>query len=85
MRMIAGVLAIHAGTVLWQGREITAAARSSALALLERFGLADRTRDRVERFPPGRGREAGSSFVGWGDGAADHRPDPPLRGADRGG
>jgi ABC-2 type transport system ATP-binding protein len=90
MRMITGVLAIHAGTVLWQGREITAAdrrrfgylpeerglypkqpvidqlvylgrlrgagsaaARSSALALLERFGLADRTRDRVEKLSLG--------------------------------
>lgn len=90
MRMICGVLAIHAGTVLWDGHEITAAdrrrfgympeerglypkqpildqlvhlsrlrgtdaaaARSSALALLDRFGLADRARDRVEKLSLG--------------------------------
>lgn len=90
MRMITGVLAVHAGTVLWQGREITAADRrrfgylpeerglypkqavleqlvylgrlrgisatavwSSVLALLERFGLVDRAKDRVERLSLG--------------------------------
>lgn len=90
MRMITGVLAVHVGRVLWDGREITAgdrrrfgympeerglypkqpvldqlvylgrlrgvtagAARSSALALLERFGLADRGKDRVEKLSLG--------------------------------
>jgi ABC-2 type transport system ATP-binding protein len=90
MRMITGVLGIHAGRVLWQGRDITAAdrrrfgympeerglypkqpvldqlvylarlagmdgraARASALELLERFGLADRAKDRVEKLSLG--------------------------------
>jgi ABC-2 type transport system ATP-binding protein len=90
MRMIMGVLAIHSGRVLWNGRDATAAdrrrfgympeerglypkqpvldqlvylsrlrgtdaarARSSALALLERFGLADRAKERVEKLSLG--------------------------------
>jgi ABC-2 type transport system ATP-binding protein len=90
MRMIMGVLAIHSGRVLWNGRDVTAAdrrrfgympeerglypkqqvldqlvylsqlrgtaaptARSSALALLERFGLADRAKERVEKLSLG--------------------------------
>lgn len=90
MRMITGVLAIHSGRVLWQGRDITAAdrrrfgympeerglyptqpvldqlvylsqlrgtgaaeARTSALALLERFGLAGRAKDKVEKLSLG--------------------------------
>src|SRR5688572_11606458 len=90
MRMIMGVLAIHPGRVLWNGRDATAAdrrrfgympeerglypkqpvldqlvylsrlrgtdaatARSSALALLERFGLADRAKERVEKLSLG--------------------------------
>lgn len=90
MRMICGVLAVHDGRVLWDGRDITAAdrrrigympeerglypkqpvldqlvhlsrlrgtapatARSSALALLERFGLADRANERVEKLSLG--------------------------------
>jgi ABC-2 type transport system ATP-binding protein len=90
MRMITGVLAIHSGRVLWQGRDITAAdrrrfgympeerglyptqpvldqlvylsrlrgtgaaeARTSALALLARFGLADRAKDKVEKLSLG--------------------------------
>lgn len=90
MRMITGVLGIHAGRVLWQGRDITAAdrrrfgympeerglyprqpvldqlvylarlagmearaARTSARDLLERFGLADRARDHVEKLSLG--------------------------------
>jgi ABC-2 type transport system ATP-binding protein len=90
MRMIMGVLAVHSGRVLWNGRDATAAdrrrfgympeerglypkqqvldqlvylsrlrgidaatARSSALALLERFGLADRSKERVEKLSLG--------------------------------
>jgi ABC-2 type transport system ATP-binding protein len=90
MRMIMGVLAIHSGRVLWDGRDVTAldrrrfgympeerglypkqqvldqlvhlsrlrgtdaaTARSSALELLERFGLADRTKERVEKLSLG--------------------------------
>jgi ABC-2 type transport system ATP-binding protein len=90
MRMITGVLGIHSGRVLWDGRDITAAdrrrfgympeerglypkqpvldqlvhlsrlrgadaatAKASALALLERFGLADRARERVEKLSLG--------------------------------
>jgi ABC-2 type transport system ATP-binding protein len=85
MRMVMGVLGVHGGRVLWDGRDITAddrrrfgympeerglypkqpvldqlvhlgqlagtapaAARSAALELLDRFGLADRARARVE-------------------------------------
>jgi ABC-2 type transport system ATP-binding protein len=88
--MIMGVLAVHSGRVLWNGRDATAAdrrrfgympeerglypkqqvldqlvylsrlrgidaatARSSALALLERFGLADRSKERVEKLSLG--------------------------------
>lgn len=95
MRMITGVLAIHGGRVLWDGRPITAAdrrrigympeerglypkqpvldqlvylarlrgagaadARSSALALLDRFGLADRVKDRVEKLSLGNQQRA---------------------------
>lgn len=90
MRMIMGVLAIHAGEVRWQGRGITAAdrrrfgympeerglypkqpvleqlvylgrlqglspqeARAGATAALERFGLADRATERVEKLSLG--------------------------------
>jgi ABC-2 type transport system ATP-binding protein len=95
MRMITGVLAIHAGTVRWQGRDITAAdrrrfgylpeerglypkqavldqlvylgrlrgvsavgARTSALALLDRFGLADRAKDKLEKLSLGNQQRA---------------------------
>jgi ABC-2 type transport system ATP-binding protein len=90
MRMIMGLLGIHAGEVLWDGRVVTAedrrrvgympeerglypkqkvldqlvylgelsgmtarAARSSAVDHLERFGLADRAGDRVEKLSLG--------------------------------
>jgi ABC-2 type transport system ATP-binding protein len=95
MRMITGVLAIHAGTVRWQGRDITAAdrrrfgylpeerglypkqavldqlvylgrlrgvsaaaARASALALLNRFGLAGRAKDKLEKLSLGNQQRA---------------------------
>ncbi|QBR92465.1 ABC transporter ATP-binding protein [Nocardioides euryhalodurans] len=90
MRMVMGLLGIHGGEVLWDGRAITAAdrrrfgympeerglypkqkivdqlvylgelsglpagrARRSALSHLERFGLADRAGDRVEKLSLG--------------------------------
>ena len=90
MRMVCGVLAAHAGRVLWDGRDITAAdrrrigympeerglypkqpvldqlvhlsrlrgtdaaaARTSALGFLERFGLADRAKEKVEKLSLG--------------------------------
>jgi len=90
MRMVCGVLAIHAGRVLWHGQDITAdqrrrfgylpeerglypkqpvldqlvylsrlrgvpaaSARSSALDFLDRFGLAGRAKDRVEKLSLG--------------------------------
>ena len=90
MRMVTGVLAVHAGRVLWDSRDITATdrrrigylpeerglyprqpvldqlvylsrlrgcglatARTSALALLDRFGLADRAKDKVEKLSLG--------------------------------
>jgi len=90
MRMIMGVLAIHAGEVTWRGRPITALdrrsfgympeerglypkqpiadqlvylarlhgmdaapARAQVLAALERFGLGERAKDRVEKLSLG--------------------------------
>jgi ABC-2 type transport system ATP-binding protein len=90
MRMMTGVLAVHSGRVLWDGRDITAAdrrrfgympeerglypkqpvldqlvylsrlrgtdaapARTAALTLLDRFGLADRATERVEKLSLG--------------------------------
>ncbi len=90
MRMIMGVLGIHAGSVVWNGAPVTAedrrhfgympeerglypkqpvidqltylgrlkgmtapAARSTILTYLDRFGLADRARERVEKLSLG--------------------------------